>query len=149
MTIAHEPLSPGHKRSRSQSQDSSSKRLKMESGLGDLDLEAALAQATTNATLPAAHVLPSKEQVHESAPSQNHQPVHAEVRNIVYDPNTYMWVMSLPILENLVSFLCPAYSKSGLYFVWECYNNALPVYPDSFYVGTRPLFRNHKYCHLA
>lgn len=114
MTLVHEPLSPGRKRSRSQSQDSSSKRLKTESGLGDLDLEAALAQATTNATLPAAHVLPSKEQAHASPPAQNHQPSHVAARNIVYDPNTYMWVMSLPILENLVSLLYLTKAKFGL-----------------------------------
>ncbi|CAG8960855.1 hypothetical protein HYFRA_00002392 [Hymenoscyphus fraxineus] len=100
VTIAHESISPGHKRNRSQSQDPANKRLKTESGLEDLELEAALAQATTNATLPAAHALPPREPIHESAPPQN-QPIHAEVRTIIYDPNTYMWVMSLPILENL------------------------------------------------
>src|SRR4051794_5192468 len=85
-------------------QDTSIKRQKVEysSEQADFDLEALLAQATAGATLPPTsrnddHVL--KPQSPGSQRSQNNQ---APTQSTPYDPNLYMWVMSLPILENLV-----------------------------------------------
>jgi hypothetical protein len=97
---------PVEKRQRTpdREQDTSSKRQKIEcpSEQADFDLEALLAQATAGATLPPA----SRNDHHIPKPSspipQRRESIPTPAESTTYDPNLYMWVMSLPLLENLV-----------------------------------------------
>ncbi|EPE25651.1 Homeo [Glarea lozoyensis ATCC 20868] len=96
---------PVEKRQRTpdREQDTSSKRQKIEnpSEHADFDLEALLAQATAGATLPSA----SRNDHHVPKPPspipQRRESIPTPAESTPYDPSLYMWVLSLPLLENL------------------------------------------------
>jgi hypothetical protein len=102
---------PSEKRRRTpeHEEDTYSKRQKIEypSEQADFDLEALLAQATAGATLPSASRSESHVQKPQSPVLQRSQSIQTQTQNTPYDPSLYMWMMSLPILENLVSVVFP------------------------------------------
>jgi hypothetical protein len=114
-----QPLVDKRRRSLEDAQDTSIKRQKIEpqSEQADFDLEALLAQATAGATLSSASRNDHQAQRPASPAPQQSQIVQTPLQTTPYDPNLYMWVMSLPILENLVrvDVLC----QSRLEMLWQ------------------------------
>ncbi|KAG9231801.1 telomere repeat binding factor-domain-containing protein [Amylocarpus encephaloides] len=95
----YQPQSPSQKRGPPDVDETSTKRQKLESPLEGLDLEAMLARATAGAILPPAKIDHQEQDRRKTVAQNDHTP--AEPQSTAYDPELYMWVMSLPILENL------------------------------------------------